>query len=327
MRPRTRNILSGTTAVVGVIGLCWMIFMFGAVPTWMEKMNILYVDMDNAGGLAGGSQVTLNGIAAGYVATVRHHADPRQGVEVVCRIRPDQRIPTTARASVLSGVLGGSSALAIEIDSSAGAGELTYVVPDGRLAGSSSTLAERLEKRLDEGLGRFNDLAVRINALADQYVDVGRKVNDLLAERSAADVDDGRAQPNLRTVIARADANLAELRGTIDHINRIVGDQQLRQDITATARNARQFTEEARTSLDQLTTHYTAAADELTKTLGQMNELVTAAKTGEGTMGKLVNDPALYNSLQDAAGRLSDALKEFQLLIRKWKAEGVPVQF
>ncbi len=327
MTSRTRNILSGATALVGLIGLCWMVFIFGEIPTWVERMDRLYVDMPDAGGLASGSRVTFNGIDCGYVEAVRHHEDPRRGVEIACRIEPDTRIATTATARVESGVLGGSAVLAIEIDRTADKQKLESFSPGDRIKGTSSTLASRLEERLDEGLRRFDELSVRIGRLADEYVAVGRKVNDLLAERRVADVDAGRAAPNLRTMIARADADLAELRKTIDHLNAIVGDPQFREDVAATVHNARQLTDEARASLDRLTTRYVAVADELTKTLQRMNGLLVAVREGEGTMGKMVNDPALYNSLQDAADRLNDALKEFQLLIRKWKAEGVPVRF
>jgi hypothetical protein len=44
-------------------------------------------------------------------------------------------------------------------------------------------------------------------------------------------------------------------------------------------------------------------------------------------MAQLLNNPDLYNSMNDAAVRLERALTEAQLLIEKFKAEGVPVRF
>ncbi len=326
MSPRTRNILSGLTAVVGLVGLGWMIFMFGEIPTWAEKVSPLYIDLPDAGGLARGSRVTFNGIEVGYVESVQHHSDPRRGVELLCQIDPEQRIPTHSKATVASGVLGGSASLAISMDRSV-EGELTYLAPGDRLTGSSSTLATRLEAQLDEGLQRFDDVSARIAALADQYVEVGKKLNDMLAERTIAEVDTGKAQPNLRTAIARADENLAALSKTIDHLNELVGNPQLKADISVSASNARQLTEDAKKSLDQLTKRYVAAADQLSQTLTRIDALAQKAQEGDGTVSKLLNDAALYQSLQDASERAGEALKEFKLLIQKWKAEGVPVQF
>jgi phospholipid/cholesterol/gamma-HCH transport system substrate-binding protein len=98
--------------------------------------------------------------------------------------------------------------------------------------------------------------------------------------------------------------------------------------------NARQLTEngtnltrDIKQQVDQLTGRFVHVADQLSVTLDQMNSLIDAARRGKGTTGKLINDPALYDNMNDAAKRLGDALDEIKLLIEKWKAEGVPVQF
>jgi hypothetical protein len=58
-----------------------------------------------------------------------------------------------------------------------------------------------------------------------------------------------------------------------------------------------------------------------------MQKLADKARKGDGTVGKLLNDPALYQNFNDAAERIQKAVDEMKLLIEKWKAEGVPVQF
>lgn len=319
MTARKRNILSGVTAVVGLAGLGWMILMFGQIPRWAEKTYPIYVDLDNTGGLAPGSRVTLNGIDVGYVDAVRLHDDPRQGVEITCRVRPDQLIPSHAVVGVSSGVFGGGASLAIRVDPTH-EGPLENVAAGGRLAGSSVSLAERLEQRV-------NELSERVTMLADEYVQVGRNLNDMLAARRTADVDAGKAEPNLRTVIARVDASMAQLTAALTSVNELLGDQTLREDLAATLRNARSLTGKAEAGVVRLTDRYVAVADDLSKAVGQINELLAAARSEQGTVGKLLGDPKLYDTAQDAAARLGDALKELQLLIRKWKAEGLPVQF
>lgn len=319
MNARKRNILSGITAVVGVVGLGWMILMFGHIPRWAEKSYPIYVDMNTTGGLAQGSRVTLNGIDVGYVEAVRLHDDPRQGVEIACRVHPEQSIPVQATVSVASGVFGGSAALALQVDPSH-EGPLDPLPEGGRLAGASVSLTERLEERI-------NVLSDRVALLADEYVQVGRNLNDMLVVRPTSEVDAGQAEPNLRTVIARVDASMAQLTKVLTGLDALLGDPALREDLAATVRNARSLTGKAEASVNRLTDRYVAVADDLGKAVAQVNQLLAAAQSKQGTVGKLIGDPKLYNTAQDAVARLSDALRELQLLLRKWKTEGVPVQF
>ena len=51
--------------------------------------------------------------------------------------------------------------------------------------------------------------------------------------------------------------------------------------------------------------------------------MLDATAKGEGTFGKLLTNPDLYDSLKDATDRLDKALAEFQLLAEKFRTEGV----
>ena len=56
---------------------------------------------------------------------------------------------------------------------------------------------------------------------------------------------------------------------------------------------------------------------------GKLAGALDLATNGQGTMGQLMNNPDLYNSLKDATTRLDKALTEFQLLAEKFRTEGV----
>jgi hypothetical protein len=56
-----------------------------------------------------------------------------------------------------------------------------------------------------------------------------------------------------------------------------------------------------------------------------LNQLLIAARSGDGTVGKLVKDPALYDGLADAAKRLDEALAKVNLLLDKIREEGIDV--
>jgi ribonucleotide reductase beta subunit family protein with ferritin-like domain len=51
-----------------------------------------------------------------------------------------------------------------------------------------------------------------------------------------------------------------------------------------------------------------------------------AARTGKGTVGRLLQDPQLYENLTDTARRAEEAIAKLNLLLDKIRAEGLGVQ-
>ncbi len=124
-------------------------------------------------------------------------------------------------------------------------------------------------------------------------------------------------------------------------IHQYTGDPKLREDVKATLANARQVSEraiktteqanalmtEAQKKIDAMATRYLALAEDTTATLNQVQSLLAVVQKGEGTAGRLLNDPALFENFADAALRISSLADEAKLLVQKWKAEGLPIQF
>ena len=47
---------------------------------------------------------------------------------------------------------------------------------------------------------------------------------------------------------------------------------------------------------------------------------------GEGTIGKFVNDPRLYESLSDTSAELNLTVKDLHRLVQQWEQEGVSLK-
>ncbi|QNN23946.1 MCE family protein [Planctomycetales bacterium ZRK34] len=340
MKERTRNTIVGFTALAGLIAVAWMAFMFGELEEWTADTYPVTVELNNATGITAGSRIKLSGIDVGFVEALDFADGTATRVVMNCRIDSKYDIPANATVTSTGSLLGGASTLAI----TPAMDEQGNVIPSdgkhvprdgsGNIKGTVVSMSQQfteiardLRDQLRPQLKNFGKVSERIIALADEYKAVGEKLNAMLEKRSIADVDAGKVDANFTTVVARVDSRLAELRETLDRINKVVGDEKLLGDIRATATNARELTADARTKLDALTTRYVALADDLSKSLSSMDKLLVDARTGKGTLGRVMQDPALYNNLTDAAARLNEALKQAQLLIEKWKAEGLPVQF
>lgn len=347
MKDHTRHTLVGLTAIVGLVGVGTMMLLFGYAPAWLEEGYRIRVYLDNASGLLPDSRVKLSGIDIGRITHVALRDSPHRGIVVTALIREGVRIPEQSEVMVESPLIGGSPKLAFNFDHLDPAQPLVMLPTDGRaeIKGLSLTLvsqfAGELEAAIDGPTRQFGQMVEHFNRLANQWSSVAVNINQLIEQRSADDVDSAKAMGNLTTVLARTDQRLAELRGVIQGFNDWVNDPRLKENVMMATANARSLTEKLNVSADRvdrllqtadesvggLAKRYLAVADDLSGTIASVRKATDLASTDQGTVGKLLNDPALYHNLNDSAQRLQVVLEELQLLLAKWKEEGLPVQF
>lgn len=333
MSERSRNIIVGVTALAGLAVGLFLLMLFGYVPAWLESGYEVRVHLANASGLTEGSRVRLSGIDIGRVSSVDLLDSSQRDVEVVTLIRTDIRVPRGVRVQAQSPLLGGNPAMAFDVQHLTSSDMDQVLASDGTamIKGQALTLvsqfAGELEAAIREPAQEFEKLVQRFDRMSEQWTILGENLNQLVESRSVEQVDAQQTKGNLTTLVARADKRLAELKAVIEGIDRWINDPQLREDVWAAAAGARRLTERGHDSLDRLEKKYVAVADDLAGVIGSMRVLTDKARAGDGTVGKLFHDPSLYDNLNDTVTRLQASLDEVRLLVQKWKAEGVPVQF
>ena len=337
-----RNLAVGLTTLAGVVGLAVLMLVFGYVPELTKNAYPIEIRMERSGGLNPDATVTLAGIEVGRVTEVRFaEGGPAAGVVVLAEIDAPYRIPEGSEVRVTRPLLGGGSVAHIHPPTLNGddAAKLASLPTDGTawLTGREASMLPELEEPLES----FAAITADFSALADEWKQVGGNLNDLLAGRELAAVDAGDAVANLSTLVQRIDARVAEAKQVMAGVQDLVGDEQMRDNIRATIRNAadvsdavgdtvrtaRETLTEARENIGDLKKRIVVVADDLSAAIGDARVVLRKADQGEGTIGELLNNPALINNLNDASTRLQKLLDESRLLIQKWKSEGLPVQF
>ncbi len=329
---RNRNIAVGLTALGGLIGLLALLFLFGYMPSFMQKGYIVEITYPTAGGLYTGSRVRLNGIDVGEVERVQLTVPAGSGVQVTARLQPDIRLPQGITATVASPLLGGASSVELVIDDVAVLGNGSLPTDgsariEGRIGSLETRFAAELKSAIEGPAAQFEALTASFTELSAEWRAVATNLNALTEQRDTDAVDAGELAGNLATVLARADSRLAQMQEAIDHINAWAGDEKLRSDFKATVSNTAAASANLDATMKRIEQRVVAVADDLSKVTASANQLLATAQAGEGTVGKMLSDPALYNNLNDSAQRLQKALDEARLLIEKWKSEGLPVQF
>ncbi len=120
-----------------------------------------------------------------------------------------------------------------------------------------------------------------------------------------------------------------------------LGDEQMRSDFksavwkandlitqaTATADGITKLSAQLQNDSHELLKQVAPAFAGLTAALDEIRALAKKATDGQGTVGRLMSDPELFENLSDASRRLEMTMRDLQLLIRKIKEEGLGVSF
>lgn len=358
MNDRTRHIIVGLTGIGGIIGLAGLLMLFGYVPDWLEKGYIVKVQMPDASGLTPGSRLKLNGIDIGKVQDVHLREPMSLGVVITAKVNEEYSLPVGVKASVTPTFLGGSPALDFDVSHLTDP-EIAMLprdgtaVVNGAAASITGQLATQLKTALDRPMAEMTRLVDSFEQLAGDWSAVARNLKTITDPVSPADVDasGGEKMGNVTTVLARADQRLADMKETLAGINSLINDPAMREDLKLSLANLKDASgtikevstdtqaliskaggsvdkvdtllDSAKGNLDQLTKRYVAVADDMSGTIMAMRKTIDQVREGDGTIGKLINDPALYNNLNESVKKLDSALIDMKLLIQKWEKEGI----
>lgn len=349
MRPLVRDFLVGATFLLGITGLILSLLFFGELE--FDRSYDFKIRVSNASGLAQASRITMNGVNIGQVKKASILPPDVGGVELSVSVREFAQIPKLSTVAIDKGLIG-DAALDFSVPANLSKQQLADVIKPGDYfeGGSPRSPLDKLVASIDEPIATLNATAKRIEELSVVYTDVGRKINEALEPRTLADVAAGK-QPNIRTLIERVDKALASA-------DTFINDGELRQQIKeivakahttmndasdlvatikssaakadkvvdsadATLKSIQTAATDASTNIASISTNANSTLKGVEEAAGKLSEVLDKASRGDGTMGQLMNNPDLYNSLRDAAVRLDKALNEFQLLAEKFKAEGV----
>jgi phospholipid/cholesterol/gamma-HCH transport system substrate-binding protein len=293
MKETTRNFVIGIVAILGVAGFAFLLLLFGNLTTSLRQKYDVTVHANQAMGVRLGSQVTLVGVPIGEVKAVTVVIDSENPVQIILNIEGSIDIPAGVEATVSTSLIGGTARLdfSIPVGYTTGGATLPH---DGNaiVTAKFEGLEERLSRTLSEKLAGL-DLAMR------RIDELGKDAQKWLGDEQ---------------MLADAKSAVAKANDLIDATSSTV------MALTKTANSLQG-------NANALLASVQPVFDQLSKTLAQVELLTKQAQDGKGTVGQLMSNPDLYNSLNDSAQRLKSTLGEVELLMKKVRAEGLGVKF
>jgi len=316
-----RDFVIGLCAIVAFVGLSVLLVRFGEIRT-VDQYTIEIPSL-TASGLRTGSAVTLNGVKIGIIESVTNTTDPRWPVRFVLGIDEGYEVPSTAIAYATSSLLGTGSALELTVDPSDRSAPPLATDGTARLEGPvRNMMLTKLNESLDE---RLQPVLNSVQSLSETYTELG---DELIA--MVGDGDEPTGGPTIRSTLARIDGalRLVELWLDNDEARASMHDLMatgivfvnegidLVNELTELAANVDVRSEQF---MDELV----PVASELARMLDTADRLLEAIRDGDGTLGQLVKNPDLYNSIEASMKQLEEAIISFTLMVDQIREEGV----
>lgn len=340
MREGVRNFAVGLASIIALIGLSWLLMSFGELDFIFSPRYQIVINTTDAAGIRAGSVVEYSGVPVGVVDAVTARVSTEFPVHIRVLIDEEVRLPADVEPHASMPLIGSTAVLQFKRSNvhdpnflpSDGSAMLRHPMRGGMLAEITEQLDTRMQP-LMESLERFNKLS-------DTFATLGENLNTLFLPQTEDDINQGAA-PNIHTAVERLNLVLDQARESLDLANSFLGDEQLRTDARTAVQRANQLIEQATTAIEnytqlaqslkqdshELTQRLLPVADSLSVTLEEVRRVSKLAQDGKGTVGQMLNNPDLYNSLADAVRRLDRTLIELQTLIQQMREEGVIFKF
>lgn len=248
-----------------------------------KASNYYYASYTNVEGLAQSAPVTLNGFKVGLVRDIAYDYAHPGHVIVELSLDKELRVPVGTKASISSDLLG-TATIQLQMPSSTD----YHNVGDTLQAVVKTGLMENVQ----------SELMPSVAAIMPKIDTLLTNINNLVAD------------PAIASSVKRLDAITANLERTTTQLNALLAT------LPPITSNVKTITENVATATQDLTVvtglakemPLDSVMDNINAVTLNLKELTAQLGDKNSTLGKLMNDPALYNTLNKSVGSLDSLL-------------------
>jgi phospholipid/cholesterol/gamma-HCH transport system substrate-binding protein len=286
-RGRSREVWVGLFVILGVAAVLITLFTLTDAATFRGRYVIRTVVPD-AGGIRRGDPVQMRGVNIGRVQAF--HISP-QGVEVRLEIEGEYKIPTDSRVELKSfSLLSGLAAIVVPGTSTSHVrgGDVLPGSSEIGLMQTATTIADEAERTLARVEALLSEQTV-------QNVQVSSaRLKDLLQQLSKVTDEQHR---DLKALVA-------SMRASAGQVEKATAGPELERSLKR---------------IDELTRKADTTVDSLQRSSQSLEAVARRVEQGEGTLGKLSRDDALYANMNKTVENLNAAATDLRELIQDVK--------
>ena len=282
------------TALLAIVAILLFIFGYSFLKgnNWFDSSRTFYAIYNDVEGLSPSSPVTINGLNVGSVTNIGF-LDTSGRLLVTFTVENDFPFSENSVAQVYGGGLIGGKSLAI--------------IPEyehGNMAESGDTLPSAIEEGLLELVNE------RLTPLQEKIEKAIESTDSLI--NSFNEVMNPATRRNLKQSIENLNLAVGSFKNSAESVEGILAENSSKLDRTFT-------------NLDETTTNLNTFSDSLVaidlqkmsrdieSAVASFGEVAEKLNNGDGTAAKLINDPGIYNNLEQATKELEGLLQDIKL--------------
>jgi len=282
------------TALLAIIAILLLIFGYSFLKgkNLLDSSRTFHAVYNDVEGLSPSSAVTINGLKVGQVTEI-NFLDAQGTLVVSFTVENDFQFSSNSTAQIYGGSIIGGKSLAIvpdyEIDQMAKSGDTLQSDTEEGIMELVNDKLTPLQNKVENTIVSADSLVTAINKI----------LND-------------STRYNIQNTFKDLNATVASFKVTANTLEGIVGRNSGKIDQTFT-------------NLDEMTTNFNSFSDTLTqmnigkitqdleKVVADFESVSDKLNNKEGTAGKLINDDAVYNNLDNATKQLEQLLQDVKL--------------
>ena len=246
-----------------------------------------------ADGLVASAPVQIKGFAAGSVSSINYDRE-RDDFEVVCSVKKEFKIPVDSKMTIYSTSIMGGKGIRIDCGTSeemAGDGSVLQGDSQPDLVETVSASIGPLLAKLDKAL---SELDTTINS-----------VNKVLSEENRKTID--RSLKDLRKVLSDASVLSGTLKNNSGEIDKFISDLS---SVAGKLSSVMEKADTAMESVSEISSRLEKA--DIDSLVISVRNLTESIQNPEGTVGKLLNDGSVYESVDSLVNELNDLIQKIK---------------
>lgn len=282
------------TALLVIIAIILLIFGYSFLKgkNLLDSSKTFYAVYADVEGLSPSSPVTINGLKVGSVTGI-DFLDTSGLLLVTFTIDKEFPFSKNSIAELYGGGLIGGKSVAI----------LPEYEP-GNMAETGDTLPSNIEEGLLELVNeRLTPLQMKVEKAVESADSLLNSLNQVLNPKT---------RHNIETTFEDLSVTVASLKGSAQTINGVLSENSGKLDRTFTnldemSTNLNNFSDTlSNVNLNQL-------VNDMEKVMADLESTTEKINNGDGTLGKMMNDPSIYNNLDRATKQMEELLQDIKL--------------
>lgn len=259
---------------IALVAICGLVILFFGMNflkglDLFSTSNKYYISFKDISGLASSSPIYADGYKVGVVKNITYNYDKQGSIMVEADVDQQLRIPKGSSAEIVSDMLGN-----VKVNLLLANNPRERVNPGETIDGSIN----------DGALGQMKDMVPVVMSILPKIDSIAHTLNILLADPAIA-----QSVHNVQTVTSNLTTTTRELNTLLAGLNR---------DIPGMVKRANGVLDNTKTltaNLNKVDVAGTMA--KVDATLDNVHQFTTQLNDQQGSLGKLLHDPSLYNNL------------------------------